>query len=680
MNDPAVDATLLSMKFLEICAKVRNNDPSLSPNRGKPFRFPSLSENEGIKLADALLENKSVTYLELDMDSYTIISAEAMAEYLRASKCLQSVSWPRSIHDHEEIPQSEEILCRFLSAFQESTSLKELDINFPRGDGPSNLAFENMLTHTQSLRSLTLVSTGTPGVLLEDKAVATARSGLERNTTLRELTLEFTFGNAAISPLLTSLYDHPHLRKLCLRGDQVDLTGLETLLLSDTSKITEVDISAFQRCPMGLTRVLRALARRPTLTKLVLQRCPLGREEARLLGMVLHNTLSLHTLTLTCNTLESAGLAELAPALYRNTSIKELNLSYNGLDNMACAEILRDIIRRNKTLTTLNLSGNTFGRTNDATECIADGLGSNSTLREIDLSSCALGDNHISVLARTMGSRNTPLQKLSLGDVEGSTGSDKNVITSVGLGVLLEESGHLITDLDLQRNPIGNEGARLLARALGDNALPNLTRLSLSQCGIGDDGFLALVSALEQNISLLELDLSDKGYQSSEQHYLNLAGSLLSERAFLALAESLPQIKVLQRVDFDWCTGLASAMPLLLAGLCQNTSLYRFYVPYCAPSALPPTPEDTARLAGGWMQEMERVGYRNCFLPLIRAPEERLPPCGIWPHALARTAILPDVIFEVLRSKPSLVPSEEVEGKEAANNSGLAMKRKRGDE
>jgi hypothetical protein len=59
------------------------------------------------------------------------------------------------------------------------------------------------------------------------------------------------------------------------------------------------------------------------------------------------------------------------------------------------------------------------------------------------------------------------------------------------------------------------------------------------------------------------------------------------------------------------------------------------------------------------MQEMERLTYRNCFLPLIRAPKESLPPRGVWPRALARVATLPDVIFGVLRSKPSLIPSRE---------------------
>jgi hypothetical protein len=43
----------------------------------------------------------------------------------------------------------------------------------------------------------------------------------------------------------------------------------------------------------------------------------------------------------------------------------------------------------------------------------------------------------------------------------------------------------------------------------------------------------------------------------------------------------------------------------------------------------------------------------------------------------ARVAILPDVIFEVLRSKPSLVPSADTGGKEVAEDTG---KHKRSDD
>jgi hypothetical protein len=485
---------------------------------------------------------------------------------MRTSKRLQRIRWKQiRTTDDRALQQREEMFCCFLPALQESTSLKELRLELPSIGGPSNLALDYMLTHTQSLRSLTL-STYT-GVLLEDRALAATSSGLKKNTTLRELTLGFPPDATNVSPILKSLRDHPFLRRLCLRGHVADLTGLETLLLSDNSKIKELDIHRFRGGPhiMGLTRVLQALGRRPTLTKLGLRVCPLGRDNARLIRVALCNIPSLQSLVLRYNDIESTGLTELAPALYHNTSIKMLDMQGNGLIGMDSAEIFRDILRSNKTRTALDLSFNQFGETTGAVECIADGLGSNSTLLKIDLTGCALGDDGVSILAQNLGSRNTTLQKLIL---------ENNSITSTGVGVFLEameQSSHHIMDLELQHNPIVNEGASLLARSLGNNALPNLTRLSLWDCDIGDDGFITLISAQEQNTSLLQLDLCNNDE---------------SELAFLALAESLPEIKVLHRVDFDWCKGLASAMPLLLAGLRKNTSFFRFQVRSCAPSSV----------------------------------------------------------------------------------------------
>jgi Ran GTPase-activating protein (RanGAP) involved in mRNA processing and transport len=666
----AIDAT-----FLEFCANVRNSDLTIMPEPGQPFKIDRRSDKEDLELADALLENNRVTYLEFEVRNYTKSSAEAMAKYVRTSKRLQRIHMTKRFIGEE---LDEDMVCSFLLAFQESTSLKELQMELifrqtSKVSGPSgsktNLAFEHMLTHTQSLRYLHLNFPNGLGII----NLAATRSGLEKNTSLRELTLDFENGTTIVS-IFTSLCDHPLLRRLCLRGYGIDLSGLETLLLSDNSKITELDINCNSNTcgdpPMiGLTPVLQAIGRRPTLTNLRLHNCPLSSDDARLLQMAMCNMPSLQSLTLVGKSpsLGSLELAELAPALYHNTSIQMLDISDNEwYHKVEAAEILRGILRHNKTITTLDLSHSYFGRTSDgAVECFASGLGSNSTLLKIDLSNCALGalgNDEISILARTLGSRNTMLQKLALAS---------NYITSTGVGVLLgtmeHGNNHPITDLDLQRNSIGNEGATFIARTLGNNALPNLTRLSLSDCGIRDDGFIALLSALEHNTSLLQLDLrSDLSF---------------GERAFLALATSLPEIKVLQRLDLSWCPALAAGMPLLLEGLRNNTSLFRFHVVDCAPQSVPPTTEETNRCAGGWMQELERLAYRNRFRSLIRAPKERRPPRGVWLRALARVATLPDVIFEVLRSKPNLVPSEDREGKEeAAKDTVVPQKRKRGDE
>jgi hypothetical protein len=196
---------LLSSAFLEFCVKVRNNDPSILPElgNGKSFNIRHLSEKEDIELADALLQNTNVTYLEFVSKKHTNSSAEAMAKYVPTSKSLQRIRW------NGDLRQRVEMICFFLHAFQESTSLKEPHVHFPVIDGPSSLALENMLTNTQSLRSLSFICRAG-----EEIDVAAVQSGLKKNTTLRELTLESSASAMNISPLLTSVRDHPLLRRL----------------------------------------------------------------------------------------------------------------------------------------------------------------------------------------------------------------------------------------------------------------------------------------------------------------------------------------------------------------------------------------------------------------------------------------------------------------------------------
>jgi hypothetical protein len=96
-----------------------------------------------MELADALLENTSVTYLALKTENYTTSSPEAMANYVRTSKRLQhircNVDWARM---RQGWRSCEEISCCLLLAIQESTSLKELHMEFPtryRGGLPINM-------------------------------------------------------------------------------------------------------------------------------------------------------------------------------------------------------------------------------------------------------------------------------------------------------------------------------------------------------------------------------------------------------------------------------------------------------------------------------------------------------------------------------------------------------------
>jgi Ran GTPase-activating protein (RanGAP) involved in mRNA processing and transport len=341
---------------------------------------------------------------------------------------------------------------------------------------------------------------------------------------------------------------------------------------------------------------------------------------------VLRQNTALQHLSLRGNGLRSAGLAEIAPALYRNTSIKSLDLGSNCLDDIESANVLRELIRRNRTITRLCLAVNFFGSNAAATLIIVEGVRSNKALQKLDLGSCELCDHGILILANALAIRNASMLELDL---------YCNDITSVGVRALVDDNVEVVKtliNLRLTGNRIRCEGATMLANALRDNAMPSLKQLQLYGCGIGDDGLVALVLALEQDTGL---------------HILDLDGNHFGERGFVALAESLPNMKGLQQIKMPVANmSFRSTLPLLLESFRKNTSLVEVESDY---------------LHGEWPQELKFFGQRNRFTPLLKSsdppgvpPQQRF---GIWSLALAKVATEPDVLFHVLCNKPKLVRS-----------------------
>jgi Ran GTPase-activating protein (RanGAP) involved in mRNA processing and transport len=373
-----------------------------------------------------------------------------------------------------------------------------------------------------------------------------------------------------------------------------------------------------------------------TVTHLAIRYSVLSRENVQQLKAVLRQNTALESLDLELSGLGSAGLIEIAPVLYCNTSIKVINLENNRLDDIESANVLRELIRRNETITKLCIANNAFGRDIAAVRSIMDGVRSNTTLQQLDLGRCELGNQGISLLANALGSRNASTRELNLYN---------NEITSVGVRALVDDNTEAVktlTKLGLSCNHIRSEGATILADALGRDAMPSLKRLDLGWCGIDDDGFVAMVSALEQNTSL---------------QILNLKGNRFGERGFMALAESLPNIKGLQQINITAYAGFQLTLPLLLEGFRKNTSLVKVAIFGCA--------------LGDWSEEIKFLGHRNRFTSLLKAsdPPGSSPRLGIWSRALAKVATAPDVIFHVLCNKPKLV----------ARSAGCSKKRKRDD-
>jgi Ran GTPase-activating protein (RanGAP) involved in mRNA processing and transport len=625
---------------LQLCAQLRANDPSLLlwilseglPHwclqmKGKAnIAFdPEVPDSCRLMIAEALLQNTVVRRIGLELDDYRKSSTDAMAKYLAQSKHLSAVELTLDVNFGMQY-YHRQYLSTLIEAIVQSNSIKELILTCP-GLGSASKSFETLLTRTKTLRLLRVdTQKRWP---MENSETAAITSGFSNNNTLREILL-IDWPETSLIPVLISLRDHPVLETLTI-GGYLSLTGMAALLRG-RNQLKELTVGRFKGSSGekidGFGSFMLEMGRNTTILKMVVIYASLSRDNIQQVKAMLRRNTVLQNLDLTANALGSAGLAEIASALYRNTSIQVLHVSKNGLDDLAAANTLRELLRRNKTITTLRMDNNAFGSNVVAVRCIAAGFRTNTTLQVLGLNNCELDDQGLSILAESLGQHKRSLQSLFL---------CRNQITGTGLHALVSNATaalSTVTKLVLCNNSLFDEGATFLAETLRLQTLPSLTCLQLGDCNISDDGLVALMSALEDNETLEELELEENTF---------------SGRGYRALASSLPNIKGLRKISFSWTRSYPSVMPAMLEGFRKNTSLHDVIL------------KDFEN--GKWLQELSFLLYRNKFSRLLQSSDtDDRASLGIWSRALGSVATRPDVLFHVLTSKAGLIratPSED---------------------
>jgi Ran GTPase-activating protein (RanGAP) involved in mRNA processing and transport len=224
---------------------------------------------------------------------------------------------------------------------------------------------------------------------------------------------------------------------------------------------------------VGLHPVLRELERNTPVINLAIRDSVLSRENVQQFKAVSSQNVALQYLDLGSIALGSAGLAEIAPALYRDTLIKTLALACNGLDDIESANDLGELLRCNKTISSLLTAHNPFDLDVAAARSILGGVRSNTALQQLDLDDCELGDHCISLPAKALAIRNASILELN---------RQRNKITSVGVRALVDdnvEAVKTLTKLALLYNPVRSERMTILAGALEREAMPSVKRLYL---------------------------------------------------------------------------------------------------------------------------------------------------------------------------------------------------------
>lgn len=196
---------------------------------------------------------------------------------------------------------------------------------------------------------------------------------------------------------------------------------------------------------------------------------------------------------------KSQEIQDLSQALLTTTSLRELELEgdfKNQVDRSSMVQVLVQFLKKNTSLTTLNL--HTMMSGDLEVQDLADALAANRTLRELSLWNNKIGDLGAQALAQALApNRSLQILDLSYNEIgdRGAQALSQALTPNTFLHILV-----------LGNNRIGDLGAQTVALLLTTNTSVN--RLDLSTNNIGDPGAQSLAQALRFNTSIQNVDVS----------------------------------------------------------------------------------------------------------------------------------------------------------------------------
>ncbi|XP_052407899.1 NACHT, LRR and PYD domains-containing protein 3-like [Carassius gibelio] len=374
---------------------------------------------------------------------------------------------------------------------------------------------------------------------------------------LRELDMsENKLGNSGIENIC-HLLENPHCRlerlKLCnCRITEVGYKALASALRSNPSHLIELDLTGNDPGKSGV-KELCDLLQDPNchLKTLRLRDCDLTEKSCSALAAILRSNTSLKDLDLSNNNLQDSGVKilqsglenctleklrlcncriteegykALASALRSNPShLKELDLTANDPGKSGVKELCDLLQDPNCQLKTLRFLG---PAADEGCQFVTGIVGKNPLLMsELNLSGRKLGDTQVNQIAALLQDKHCTLNTIQLRRCN-MTDECCSAVTSA----LKSNPSHL-RELDLSENQIENTGVNHLCDVLKDSQY-KLERLRLRRCNMTDECCSAVTSALKSNPShLRELDLSEN--KLGDSGVKNLSDLLMNQQCKL---------------------------------------------------------------------------------------------------------------------------------------------------
>uniref|UniRef100_A0A8C1E405 NACHT domain-containing protein n=1 Tax=Cyprinus carpio carpio TaxID=630221 RepID=A0A8C1E405_CYPCA len=303
-------------------------------------------------------------------------------------------------------------------------------------------------------------------------------------------------------------------------------SALVFVLLTSEEELEEFELQKFKKSDECLIRLSAVIK---TSKRALLNDCGLTDKSCPALATVLGSDSNLKELNMNNNNLQDLGVKLLCTGLKDiNCKLDILRLRDCGLTEESCSA-LATVLRSNSSLKELDMSNNNLQ--DSGVKKLQKGLeNTKCTLEKLRLSDCSITEEGYKALSSALRSNPSHLIELDLtGNDPGPSGvkqlsdllQDPNcqLKTLRFLGPAADEGCQYVTgivgknplllrELNLSKHKLGDTPVNQIAALLQDKHC-TLNTLMLSDCGLTDEGCSAVISALKSNPShLRELNLS----------------------------------------------------------------------------------------------------------------------------------------------------------------------------
>ncbi|EAW21039.1 uncharacterized protein NFIA_062000 [Aspergillus fischeri NRRL 181] len=260
-------------------------------------------------------------------------------------------------------------------------------------------------------------------------------------------------------------------------------------------------------------------------------------------------------------------------------------LAGNCIDGASFAR-LTDALVKSPAVTNLWLKRNPLGP--ESVDSLFRLITQTPNLRTLDLDQTELGDAGVAALFTRLAEY-IPPTPLSLRILYLSATGISSVACEA-ISRYLASPHCSLTSLYVSSNPIGDAGAKALAKGLQQNK--TLQRLCLQSVGLTDEGATALISSLQGHPALETLDISQSYSTQDLNARFNYLSAECTINALCSLVTSSTPLSYLALGPQPFCT--TTALPLMAAAQESKTILYLSLKPLIPSRS---TPKDNSRFA-----------------------------------------------------------------------------------